>query len=158
MASDRATCTRIGPAPQTDPGGVAMRPSELFVISALILLLLALVARFINPSGLGISIPFRGIRYVLPPSMICVGQATALCFLATIYSLWMLPFNRMVSLFHFWLTALGIGVFWLAFYRPPNSRTVVWAVFAAPAAVLLTQVIFVWNLLQAIFRAARLHS
>ena len=135
-----------------------MKASELFAMGALILLVFALVTRFISSSGLGIGIPFRGTGYILPPSTIGIGLATALCFVATIYSLWMLPFNRAASLFHFWLTAFGIGVFWLAFYRAPNSRTAMWAVFAAPTAVLLTQVIFVWNLTQAILRMPRLHS
>jgi hypothetical protein len=68
------------------------RPSELFVIAALILLGFSLIAGFISPSGLGISVPWRGTGYVLPPSAISVGLATALCFYATIYSLRMLPF------------------------------------------------------------------
>jgi len=140
-------------------GGLKMgRSSEPFVIVALILLGFSLISRFISRSGLGISVTWRGTGYVLPPGSISVGLATALCFFATIYSLWMLPFNRTATLWHFWLTTIGIGVFWLAFYRAPNSRTAVWAAFAAPAAVLLTQVIFVSNLIQAIFRMPRLHS
>jgi len=135
-----------------------MKASELFAISALILLVFALVARFISSSALGIAIPFRGTPYVLPPSTICIALATALCLVATLYSLWMLPFNRTATLVHFWLTALGIGVFLVAFYRAQNSERAVWAVFAAPAAVLLTQVIFVWNLTQAILRMPRPHS
>jgi hypothetical protein len=139
-----------------------MKASEMFVIDALILLGFALVARFINPSGLGISISWRGAGYVLPPSTISIALATVLCFFGTIYSLWMLPFSRTAMLWHFWLTSIGIGAFWLSFYRAgsalPNSRTVVWAVFVSPAVVLLTQMIFVWNLLQAIFKMPRLHS
>ena len=135
-----------------------MKAAELFVIVALILLVFALLARFINPSGLGISITLRGTGYVLPPSFICIALATMLCFLASIYSLWMLPFNRTATWWHVSLTTIGIGVFWLAFYQVPNSRTAIWAVFAAPAAILLTQVIFIWNFAQAIFRMPRLHS
>lgn len=134
------------------------RSSELFVIVAVVLLGFSLVARFISPSNLGVSIPWRGTGYVLPPGSICVGLATALCFFATIYSLWMLPFNRTATLWHFWLTTIGIVVFWLSFYRAPNSRTAIWAAFAAPAVVLLTQVIFVWNLVQAVFKMPRPHS
>jgi len=102
-----------------------MQASEMFVIGALVLLGFALVARFINPSPLGISITWRGTGFVLPPSTISIALATALCFFATIYSLWMLPFSRTAMLWHFWLTSIGIGVFWLAFYRAgsalPNS-------------------------------------
>lgn len=135
-----------------------MKASELFAIAALILLVFALVARFISSPSLGIGIPVRGTGYIVPPGTIGIGLASALCFVATIYSLWMLPFNRTATLFHFWLTAFGIVVFWLAFYRAPNSRTAMWAVFAAPVAVLLIQVVFVWNLVQAILRMPRLHD
>jgi len=135
-----------------------MKATEMFVMVALILLVFALIARFISPSGLGVSITWGNTAYVLPPSFICVVLATMLCFLASIYSLWMLPFNRIATWWHFSLTTIGIGVFWLAFYRVPNSRTALWAVFVAPAAILLTQTIFVWNLIQAIIRMPRLHS
>jgi hypothetical protein len=134
------------------------RSSELFVIAALVLLVFSLIARFIGPSGLGISITWRGTGYVLPPGSISIGLATLLCFFATIYSLWMLPFNRTATLLHFGLTALGILVFWVAFYLAPNSRAAVWTVFAAPAGVLLAQSIFVWNLFHAVFRMPRLHG
>jgi len=135
-----------------------MKATDMFVMVALILLVFALIARFISPSHLGVSITWGDTGYVLPPSFICVVLATMLCFVASIYSLWMLPFNRIATWWHFSLTTLGIGLFWLAFYRVPNSRTAVWAVFAAPAAILLTQAIFVWNLIQAITRMPRLHS
>jgi hypothetical protein len=134
------------------------RSSELFVIAAVMLLVFSLIARFISPSSLGISIPWRGTGYILPPGSISVGLATLLCFFATIYSFWMLPFNRTATMWHFGLTALGILVFWVAFYFAPNSRTAMWMVFAAPAAVLLAQSIFVWNLVQALCGMPRLHS
>ena len=137
-----------------------MRVSELFVISAMVLLGFTLVARFINPSAVGVSITWRSVGYSLPPSSISVALATALCFFAAIYSLWMLPFNRTAMLWHFWLTTIGIGIFWLSLYRtgsaPADSRTAAWGVFAALAVVLLTQLIFVWNFLQAIFKMPRL--
>src|SRR2546426_8252375 len=116
------------------------RPSELFVLSTVILLGFALFARFISPSGLGISITWRGTGYVFPPGSICIALATALCFFATIYSLWMLPFNRTATLWHFWLTSIGIPLFWLSFYRAastlPHSRTAIWTVLVSPAVVL----------------------
>lgn len=93
---------------------------------------------------------------------ICIALATALCFVAPIYSLWMLPFNRTAMLWHFWLATIGIAVFWFSFSQVgsalPNSRTAVWAVFVSAAVVLLTQILFVWNLLQAIFKMSRLQS
>ena len=134
-----------------------MKATELFLIVALILLVFALVARLISPSGLGILITWGSTGYVLPPSFIRTVQATMLCFVASVYSLWMLPLNRHATWWHFSLTTVGIGIFWLAFYLP-NSRVAVWAAFAAPAAILLTQVIFVWNVIQAISRMPRLHS
>lgn len=126
------------------------RSSELFAIAALMLLAFSFVSRFISTPGLGISIAWRGTGYMLPPSSISIGLATLLCFFGTIYSFWMLPFNRTATLLHFGLTAIGILVFWIAFYLSPNSRTAVWTVFAVPAAVLLVQLIFVWNLIQAL--------
>jgi hypothetical protein len=134
-----------------------MKATELFVIGAMILLLFAMVARFVNPSGLGVSVHWGHTVFVLPPSFVSIALATALCFFATIYSLWMLPFNGTATWWHFCLTAVGIAVFWLAFYRVPHSRTALWAFFVAPAAVLVTQTIFVWNLVQAILRMPRLH-
>ena len=71
-----------------------MKATEPFVIVALILLVFALVMRFENPSGLGVSVTWRGTGYVLPPSFVCIALATMLCFVASIYSLWMLSFNR----------------------------------------------------------------
>ena len=98
---------------------------------------------------------------MLPPSSVCIAQATAFCFFGTIYSLWMLPLNRSASLWHFWLTAIGVAVFWFSFYRAastqPNSRIAIWAVFITPAVTLLTQVIFVWNVVKAVFKMS-LHS
>src|ERR1700680_2130943 len=138
------------------------RPPDLFVISALLLLVFALSARSINPSVLGISTHWRGTLYVFPPSSICIALATMLCFFATIYSLWMLPFNRTLSLWHFWLTSIGIAVFLSALYLStanlPGSRTALWTVLVSPAVVLLVQVLFVWNFLQAILKMPRPHS
>lgn len=95
-----------------------MKVSELFVMSAIILLAFALASRFINSSGVGIDIHLRDTAYVLPPLSICVAQATALCFFATIYSLWMLPFSRTAALWHFWFTTIGIGVFGCRYIEP----------------------------------------
>jgi hypothetical protein len=77
------------------------RPSELFVMSAIVLLVFALITLFTSSSVAGLSITWRGTGYVLPPSSLCTGLATALCFFATTYSLWMLPFNRSAALWHF---------------------------------------------------------
>ena len=134
------------------------RSSELFVIAALMLLGFSLIARFISTPALGISITWRGTGYGLAPASISVALATLMCFFATIYSLWMLPFSRTATLIHFGLTALGILVFWVAFYQAPNSRAAVWTLFAAPAAVLIAQSFFVWNLFHAIFRMPRVHG
>jgi hypothetical protein len=85
-----------------------------------------------------------------------------LCFFATIYSLWMLPFNRTLSLWHFWLTSIGIADFLSALYLSTanlsGSRTALWTALVSPAVVLLVQVLFVWNFLQAILKMPRPHS
>jgi hypothetical protein len=138
------------------------RPSELFVITTILLLLFALFARFISPSDVGISIHWRANAFMFPPGSVCIALATALCFFAAIYSLWMLPFSRTATLLHFWLTSIGIALFWLSFYRAatnlPNSPTALWTFFVSTAVVLLAQVIFVWNVIQAIVKMPRLHS
>ena len=136
-----------------------MKATDMFAITALALLGFAFIARFIGPTGLGISVPWRGTGYVIPPDSISIAMATAFCVCATIYSLWMLPFNRAAMLWHFWLTVTGIAVFWVSFYRAGSDfRPVIWAVFITPALVLLTQGIFVWNVIQAIIKMPRLHN
>lgn len=134
------------------------RFAEWVVIVAVILLVFSLMARFVSPSSLGIGIRWGGKGYVLPPQSISLGLATLLCFFAAVYSLGMPPLNRTATRLHFWLTTVGISVFWLAFCRVPNSRTAIWVVFSAPAAVLLSQAIFVWNLVQAILRMPQSRS
>ena len=138
------------------------RSSELFAISAIILLLFALVARFISPPGLGISLPWRGTGYVFPPAAACIAQATALCFFASVYSFYMLPFSRTAALWHFWLTDAGIALFWASFYRVvpslADSRTALLTLFVSPLIALLAQLIFIWNVVQAITKMPRLHG
>lgn len=121
------------------PRGVAMKASELFVISALILLVMALVARFSSHSGLGVAITWRGTGYVVPPSTICIALATVLCFFATVYSLWMLPFNRTATLFHFWLTAVGIGV--LIKHRTSHTTEEMATIFIGSTQTFMRQIL-----------------
>ena len=134
-----------------------MRMPDLFAIGAFVLLGFAFIARFIGTS-IGISVAWRGTGYVIPPEAVAVAMATAMCFCSTIYSLWMLPFNRQAMLWHFWLTVVAIAVFWLSFYSARSERIAVWAMSLTPAAVLFAQIIFVWNVLQAISKMPRLHS
>ena len=86
-----------------------MKATEMFVVIALILLVFALIARFTSVSSLGVGITWGGTGYSLPPSFICIVLATMLCFVASVYSLWMLPFNRMATWWHFWLTGTKAG-------------------------------------------------
>jgi hypothetical protein len=138
------------------------RPPELFVISALLLLVFALSAPYISVTVSGIMTHCGRALYIFSPSSICIALATMLCFFATIYSLWMLPFNPTLSLWHFWLTSIGIAVFLSALYlsteNPQGSRTALWAVLVSPVVVLLGQVLFVWNFIQAILKMPQPHS
>ena len=138
------------------------RTPDLFAVGALILLCFSLFSRSIAPSSAGIATTWRGYICVFPPSSICIALATILCFFATVYSLWMLPFNRTLSLFHFWLTFTAIAVFLSAFYLStanlPGSRTALWMVLVSPAIVLAIQLLFVWNFVQAILRMPRPHA
>jgi hypothetical protein len=139
-----------------------MKAPDLFAISAFILLGFKFLIRFINATPLGISIAWRGTGYVIPPEAISVAMATLLCFYATAYSLWMLPFNRGAMLVHFWLTAIGIAVFWFSFLAPnlmeSKSNIAIWTVFLVPIAVLFAQLVFVWNVFHAIVNMPRPHS
>jgi hypothetical protein len=132
------------------------RPRELFAISASLLLVFALSATYIIPTISGIMTHVGRTLYLFSPSSVCIALATMLCFFATIYSLGMLPFNPTLSLWHFWLTGIGIAVFLCAFYLSTanlaGSRAALWAVLVSPAVVLLGQVLFVWNFIQAILK------
>jgi len=66
--------------------------------------------------GLGVSVAWRGTGYVMPPGAISIAIATALCFCATVYSLWMLPFGRKAVFWHFWLTMIVLSS-WFRFQR-----------------------------------------
>ena len=138
------------------------RPSELFAISALILVATGLPARFVFAPGLGVSVDWNRTGYVLPPSIVCYAMAAVLCFFAVIYSLWMVPFNRTATLVHFWTTTVGTAAFLVAFNRlgsnPSNIRPTIWLVFVVPVLVALAQVVFVWNLVQALAKSPRLPS
>jgi hypothetical protein len=88
-----------------------------------------------------------------------VSDAHDVSFVATIYSLWMLPTNQKAEMWHFWLTAAAIGAFWASFSRmiaagtPHASATnalVIWGQLAAVAVFLIAQLVFVANVVLAL--------
>jgi len=96
---------------------VLSRPAEFFVVAAIGLLVFALLSRFLVPSEvLGVSLGLHRMGYVFSLASVCVFMAAFLCVFAAIYSFWILPMNQKVAMWHFWLTAAGIAIFWFGLY------------------------------------------
>ncbi len=136
------------------------RPSELFAISATVLLVLSFLSR-LSPSHAGVSISLRRIGYVFPPSTVFLVMAMFLCFFSVIYSLWPLPLNVKAAFWHYWCTAVAIAAFWVCFYffalhvpRDSNSTVsqtlVLFGQSVSMMMILLAQTIFVVNLFLAV--------
>ena len=141
---------------------MANRPSELFAISAAVLVVFSFLSRLL-PTQSGVSINLRSVVYGFSPSTVCLGMASLLCFFAAIYSIWPLPMNYRVGLWHYWITALAIVAFWTSFYLfafhalPSSSLTVYQTIalfgqFVSIIVIVLAQAIFVVNLTLAIVR------
>ncbi len=138
---------------------MANRPSELFAISAAALLAFSFLSRFL-PTQNFVGIHLRSVVYAFSPSTVCLAMASLLCFFAAIYSIWPLPMNYRVGLWHYWITALAIVAFWASFYlfifHPlPSSNLAPIALFGqlvSTIVIVLAQAIFVVNLTYAIVR------
>lgn len=90
------------------------RSTALFAIGAICLLLSAFIARRFGPALAAFHVAHRG--YGFPPSSVFVFMAALLCGFAAVYSLYLLPMNQKAAVWHFWLTAGGILLFWVGFY------------------------------------------
>lgn len=134
------------------------RPAEFFSVLAIAILVLGQVLRFIAPNFY-VAMQWHGRGYAFPPFAASVVITTFLCFVASIYSLWMLPMNQKAEMWHFWLTAAAIGVFWASFsgilaagasHASATAALVIWGQLAAVAVFLIAQLIFVANLVLAL--------
>jgi hypothetical protein len=141
---------------------MANRPSELFAISAAVLLVFSFVSRLL-PTQSGVSIHLGSMVYGFPPSTVCLAMASLLCFFAAIYAIWPLPMNYSVGLWHYWITVLAIVAFWTSFYlftfhalRSSNlsmyQTIALFGQFVSIIVIVLVQAIFVVNLTLAIVR------
>jgi hypothetical protein len=146
------------------------RPAELFSIAAIALLALSLLSRFLAP-GMAISVPLRGTAFLLPPGSVCLVMVAVLCFFAAAYSMWFFRFSQKAALWHFWVTATGIVLFWVLFYLSayllrqgvPSELTLsrlatatLFGAFVSIAVTGLAQVIFVVNLVSGVTKFRRL--
>jgi hypothetical protein len=138
------------------------RPSELFAISAAVLLVFSFLSRLL-PTQSQVSIRLQSVVYGFPPSTVCLAMASLLLFFAAIYATWPLPMDYRIGLWHYWITALAIAAFWgsfylCAFHAPTRSsltsfQTVaLFGQFVSIMVIALAQGIFVANLTLAIIR------
>jgi hypothetical protein len=143
--------------------------SELFAWCAIAVLLFGFGVRLVLPRNLSMTIHIRDTAYMFPPTSVCVWIATLLCVVASIYSLSMLPLNRTAALWHFWLTSVGLGLFWLSFYRlalmfshysegtsPLRglNAAAAWSQLISAALFVVGQLIFLGNLVRAVAKRA----
>lgn len=138
------------------------RPAELFAIAATAVLLLRWTGRlFPSPASLAVySVGATG--YAFPLETVSLWMAAMLCMFAAVHSLWMLPLNHRASLWHFWLSAISIAVFWICSYLQPPPRALsrlgtafVTGWFLSILVLALAQIIFVGNLLVALAKLRR---
>jgi hypothetical protein len=133
------------------------RPAELFAIAALLMLTLRELMRTILAFPMMVSLRLRGNFYAFQPEVLTLFIATALCFYSAMYSVWLLPFSSRAATWHFWVTIVGLVVFWISFYLPifsePQDRFFIASVtvsFVSGFVLVLAQLIFVGNLAYAV--------
>jgi len=136
----------------------------LFAVSTVVLLLFAFLSRLIGPSGVFVDFHFLRRGYGFSPDSVCVFMASFLCVFAAIYSVFVFPLNQKAALWHFWLTAIGILLFWVVFYSfsalPPGglreNSAPLWMIaiggLTSLALVIVAQGVFVTNLVSGIVR------
>jgi hypothetical protein len=82
------------------------RPTTLFAIAAICLLVFAFASRWIDP-GRSLVFNFRGKGYVFSVSSICIFMAALLSIFAAVYAFWIVPMKQNAGSWHFWLTTAG---------------------------------------------------
>jgi hypothetical protein len=139
---------------------VATRPSELFAVSAAVLLMLSFLSRFPAKQAL-FSVTVRNTGYGFPPSAVFLVMASVLCFAAAVYAIWPLQMNMKAGIWHYWVTVVGIATFWMCFYSFPLNESgsntsyrlaMLLGQLMSLGVILLAQAIFVANLLFAVVR------
>ena len=141
---------------------MATRPSELFAISAVVLLVLSFLSRLQARQTL-LSINVGNTGYGFPPSTVFLAMASLLCLSATIYAIWPLRMNLKAGVWHYWMTAIPIAVYWICFYLfafrsasapklSSHQTAAVFGQFVSLGMILPAQAILVANLILAVLR------
>jgi hypothetical protein len=139
---------------------MATSPSDLFAISAAVLLVLSFLSR-LPGSRAGVSTTLHSVGYVFSPSTVFLVMASFLCFFAAVYSVWPLPMNQKAGIWHYWTTAVAIAAFWVCFFLfafrvspdsilTPYGKAALLGQFGSMIVILLAQTIFVVNLIFAV--------
>src|SRR5215467_11537075 len=91
------------------------RPSDLFAIAAIVLLVWMFCSRvFAFPSGMVLHI--HGLGVVFGPTPVYLGMASLLCLCAAAYAFWPTDIGHGFGVWHFWITILSMIGFWAFFY------------------------------------------
>lgn len=146
---------------------MATRPSELFAISAAALLVLSFLSR-LPTTQTSVGIHVGNVAYMFPPSAVFLVMATLLCFWAAAYAIWPLHMNLKAGIWHYWMTAVPIAVFWACFYlfgfrltstkNTPYRLAVLLGQFMSLGVILLAQTMFIANLIFAVVRLRNLSA
>lgn len=122
----------------------------LFAATALFLLFVGLIgSRFGFPAGMTLTLPKN--TYLIPYQLLCFGAASCFCIFAFLYSMWMIPWNARVALWHLGLSVAFLALFFGAAVAVQRSKltdvspfavTVLLAFIVSPLLFLLTQGFF----------------
>jgi heme/copper-type cytochrome/quinol oxidase subunit 1 len=138
------------------------RPQDLFAVGALILLVLGLLAPSLLPN-LNVAVQWHGAGYLFPLRSACVVVATFFCIFSAAYSLWVIHVSERLAMWHFWLTTVGVLVFFLSFWclartvptrslnsSHLNSVVAVWGQITSIPILLTAQALFLLNFIVAL--------
>jgi hypothetical protein len=108
---------------------------------------------------------FRGKGYGFSAASIYIFMAALLSLFAAVYAFWIVPLKQNVGSWHFWLTTVGLCLFWASYYsfssvasnvRLKESTGMITAValgwLTSVIVVTIAQGIFIANLISAILR------
>lgn len=102
--------------------------------------------------SVGMTLTLLRNTYLVPFYLLCFGAASCLCIFAFLYSMWMVPWNARMALWHLGLSVASLALFFVAAVITQRSRltdvstplavTVLLALIVSPLLFLLTQGLF----------------
>jgi hypothetical protein len=145
------------------------RPSELFATCAIALLLAGLaLPRFTVFYRVFVDVSIHDTYYALFAKTPLFGLAALFGVFAFVYSIWILRISQSAAIWHFWLSIIGVVLFFSEFVvfavsSPPTSASslsrlqtaAMFGTFLACVVFLAGQLVFVTNLVLALTRAKR---